>query len=284
MAEQNQRKMTARVSDLASQFNQQVFLIKQVLKQTISTAIPVRVDSVKRSGESGGALYVSATPLVAQTDADGNLLPPVSIPRLPYFRLQHGTAAIVCDPVVGDVGLAIFAQQDTSNLSGGTDPVVPGSFRCFDMSDGFYVGGFWGQVPKTYIHLEDEGTIHVVAPKSYHLESPKVIVDCDTAQVNAQTSVTVVTQTATVNASSSLTVDSPQSTFTGNVAIQKNLTVTGHISGSSGMSISGGTGGATATFQGTIQTTDDVVAGTISLQNHVHGGVQGGDSNTGAPV
>ena len=93
MAEQNQRKMTARVSDLASQFNQQVFLIKQVLKQTISTAIPVRVDSVKRSGESGGALYVSATPLVAQTDADGNLLPPVSIPRLPYFRLQHGAGS-----------------------------------------------------------------------------------------------------------------------------------------------------------------------------------------------
>lgn len=50
------------------------------------------------------------------------------------------------------------------------------------------------------------------------------------------------------------------------------------------MSISGGTGGATATFQGTIQTTGDIVAGTISLQNHVHSGVQGGDSNTGAPV
>lgn len=110
-----------------------------------------------------------------------------------------------------------------------------------------------GQVPKTFIHIEDEGTIHVVAPKSYHLESPKVIVDCDTAQVNAQTSVTVVTQTATVNASSSLTVDSPQSTFTGNVTIQKNLTVTGHIAGTSGLSITGGTGGATATFQGRLR-------------------------------
>lgn len=284
MAEQNQRKMTARVSDLASQFNQQVFLIKQVLKQTISTAIPVRVDAVERGGEGGAALYVDVTPMVTQTDAEGNSIPPVTIPHLPYFRYQHGTAAVICDPKVGDLGLAVFAQQDCSRLTGDTTPQAPGTFRCFDMSDGFYVGGFWGQVPKTFIHIEDEGTIHVVAPKSYHLESPKVIVDCDTAQVNAQTSVTVVTQTATVNASSSLTVDSPQSTFTGNVAIQKNLTVTGHISGSSGMSISGGTGGATATFQGTIQTTGDIVAGTISLQNHVHSGVQGGDSNTGAPV
>lgn len=279
MAEQNQRKMTARVSDLASQFNQQVFLIKQVLKQTISTAIPVRVDSVKRSGESGGALYVSATPLVAQTDADGNLLPPVSIPRLPYFRLQHGTAAIVCDPVVGDVGLAIFAQQDTSNLSGGTDPVVPGSFRCFDMSDGFYIGGFWGQVPKTFIHIEEKGTIHVVAPKQHHLESPTVIVNCETVTVNAKDSATVNTTTATLNASGSTKIDTPKTTITGDVTIQKSLTVVGKITGTGGMAVSGGGG---ATVSGNMAVTGgDVSADGVGLKSHVHDCPQGGTTSTG---
>lgn len=263
MAEQNQRKMTARVSDLASQFNQQVFLIKQVLKQTISTAIPVRVDSVERSGESGGALYVSATPLVAQTDADGNLLPPVSIPRLPYFRLQHGTAAIVCDPVVGDIGLAIFAQQDTSNLSGGTDPVVPGSFRCFDMSDGFYIGGFWGETPQTFVHLEQTGQITITGPQ--------------TVNVNAEVVNTFCRQ-SNVTATESINFTAPNSYFVGN------LHVSGLIAGTGGLALSGSGAGATATIAGTIQTTGDVIAGTISLQNHVHSGVQGGDSNTGAPV
>lgn len=270
-----EKKSNAKISAFGSEMNSLDFFIRALIKTMVSTSIPVRVDAVERGGEGGAALYVDVTPMVTQTDAEGNSIPPVTIPHLPYFRYQHGTAAIICDPKVGDLGLAVFAQQDCSRLTGDTTPQAPGTFRCFDMSDGFYVGGFWGQVPKTFIHIEDEGTIHVVAPKSYHLESPKVIVDCDTAQVNAQTSVTVVTQTATVNASSSLTVDSPQSTFTGNVAIQKNLTVTGHISGSSGMSISGGTGGATATFQGSIQVSDDVTASGISLKSHTHTGVHG---------
>lgn len=270
-----EKKSNAKISAFGSEMNSLDFFIRALIKTMVSTSIPVRVDAVERGGEGGAALYVDVTPMVTQTDAEGNSIPPVTIPHLPYFRYQHGTAAIICDPKVGDLGLAVFAQQDCSRLTGDTTPQAPGTFRCFDMSDGFYVGGFWGQVPKTFIHIEDEGTIHVVAPKSYHLESPKVIVDCDTAQVNAQTSVTVVTQTATVNASSSLTVDSPQSTFTGNVAIQKNLTVTGHISGSSGMSISGGTGGATATFQGSIQVSDDVTASNISLKSHTHTGVHG---------
>lgn len=270
-----EKKSNAKISAFGSEMNSLDFFIRALIKTMVSTSIPVRVDAVERGGEGGAALYVDVTPMVTQTDAEGNSIPPVTIPHLPYFRYQHGTAAIICDPKVGDLGLAVFAQQDCSRLTGDTTPQAPGTFRCFDMSDGFYVGGFWGQVPKTFIHIEDEGTIHVVAPKSYHLESPKVIVDCDTAQVNAQTSVTVVTQTATVNASSSLTVDSPQSTFTGNVAIQKNLTVTGHISGSSGMSISGGTGGATATFQGSIQVSDDVTASGISLKSHVHTGAHG---------
>lgn len=270
-----EKKSNAKISAFGSEMNSLDFFIRALIKTMVSTSIPVRVDAVERGGEGGAALYVDVTPMVTQTDAEGNSIPPVTIPHLPYFRYQHGTAAIICDPKVGDLGLAVFAQQDCSRLTGDTTPQAPGTFRCFDMSDGFYVGGFWGQVPKTFIHIEDEGTIHVVAPKSYHLESPKVIVDCDTAQVNAQTSVTVVTQTATVNASSSLTVDSPQSTFTGNVTIQKNLTVTGHIAGTSGLSITGGTGGATATFQGSIKVSDDVTASGISLKSHTHTGVNG---------
>mgnify|MGYP006867373990 FL=1 len=275
-------KTNARVSSLGSELNAQEFFTRSIVKQMVSTAIPVRVDVVERAADGSGALYVDATPLVCQTGADGNVLEPVSIPHLPYFRLQHGTAAVICDPVVGDIGLAIFAQQDCSRLTGGNTPVAPGTFRCFDMSDGFYIGGFWGQVPKTFIHIEEKGTIHVVAPKQHHLESPTVIVDCETVTVNAKDSATVVTKTAKVNASSSLTVDSPQSTFTGNVAIQKNLTVTGHIAGTSGMSITGGTGGATATFQGSIKVSDDVTASGISLTRHTHT-EQGDGKETSGP-
>lgn len=40
----------------------------------------------------------------------------------------------------------------------------------------------------------------------------------------------------------------------------------------------------TATFNGTIMTTGDVVAGTVSLDSHVHTGVETGGGETGGPV
>lgn len=40
----------------------------------------------------------------------------------------------------------------------------------------------------------------------------------------------------------------------------------------------------TASFSGNINTTGDVIAGSISLRTHVHGGVEAGSSSSGAPV
>ena len=252
----------------SSEFNALDFLIRSIVKGMVNTAIPVRVDTIERPKDGSGAGYLSATPLVKMRAADGKALEPVSIPKLRWFRLQHGTAAFICDPKVGDVGLAIFAQQDVSVLDGGNQPVQQGSFRCFDMSDGFYVGGFWGKTPTTFVHIEDDGNIHIVAPTKKQTDSPTVIVNCDTATVNSKTT--------TVNASSSVKVDTPITTITGDVKILKTLAVTGHISGTGGISVSGGSG---ASVSGTIKATGDITAGGISVQNHTHAGVHGETSS-----
>ena len=261
-----------------SELNALHFLIQSIVKGMVNTAIPVRVDEVNRTGEGGGAEYLSATPLVEMRSASGEAIPNVTIPKLRWFRLQHGTAAIIIDPKPGDIGLAIFAQQDVSALSGGNTPVQPGSFRCFDMSDGFYVGGFWGKTPTTFIHLEDEGTLHVVAPKTIDEETTALTIKCETAKLECDT--------ATVEASSSVKVDTPTTTVTGDVIIQKTLTVqktatvVGTITGMGGFAISGGSG-ATCKVTGSVETTGDVKAGGISLQGHTHRGDSGG--TTGAP-
>lgn len=207
-----ERKGNAGLSAYGSEFNQLDFLIRSIVKGMVSTAIPVRVDSVERAGDGSGALYVSATPLVCPVDADGNALEQVTIPRLPYFRLQHGTAAVVVDPKVGDLGLAVFAQLDTSRLTGQSTPEAPATFRCFDMSDGFYLGGFWGKPPETFVRLEDSGDITITGPKT----------------------VTINAEVATVNASDHVLVDSPQVTMTGR------LSVVGHITGTGGVTVSNG--------------------------------------------
>ena len=176
MAEDTTRTSNRKLNSGASEYNALSFMVEQVIKGLVNTAIPVRVDSCTKPGVGGAAGYVSATPLVQQRGADGTSLMPVSLPQLPFFRLQCGTAAVVLDPQPGDVGLAVFAQQDASNLEAGkTDPVQAGSFRCFDMSDGFYVGGFYGQAPQTYVHLDPEkGEAYIKAPTKITIESPQI--------------------------------------------------------------------------------------------------------------
>lgn len=249
-------------------FNALNFLIKNTILNMVNVAIPVRVDSVERSGESAGAGYLSATPLIQQRDASGDALQNVSIPKLRFFRYQHGVASIICDPKPGDVGLAVFAHQDVSGLDGGNEPKPPLSFRVFDVSDGFYFGGFWGKTPTTFIKIEDAGTVEITAPESVTVNTSSAVVNCDLANVSANSKVDIATQTVNVNASTGMNFDTPT------------LTVTGQIVGSGGLAISGGSG---ASVTGSLTTTGDVTAGGISLQSHTHGGAEPGNGRTGTP-
>lgn len=232
------KELSANYDNFASSnpLNSMEFFIRSLISQVVSTSLPVVVTAVERKGEEAGAGYVTVKPLLQPRNNSGDGLEVTTIPKLPYFRLQHGKAAIICDPKVGDIGLAVVAKQDISNINGSTTPKVPATYRKFDPSDSFYIGGFWGKAPEVFIHLEDEGTIKIKAPTKITIESP----ECE------------------VNASTSFTVNSAQ------------IDLNGPISG-------GGSGGADATFSG------DVKAKGISLTEHVHSGVESGNSSTGAP-
>ena len=176
MAEDTTRTSNRKLNSGASEYNALSFMMEQAIKGMVNTAIPVRVDSCTKPGVGGAAGYVSATPLVQQRGADGKALDTVSIPQLPYFRLQCGSAAVVLDPQPGDIGLAICSQQDSSNVQAGTsDPVQAGSFRCFDLSDSFYVGGFMNQAPQTFVHLDPEkGEAYIKAPTKITIDAPQI--------------------------------------------------------------------------------------------------------------
>ena len=157
----------------SSDLNRLEFLIK-VLQRDMSTAIPVIITAVQ-AGDTNAAGYVDARPLVAQIDAWGNSLPMAAIHHLPYFRLQSGRAAVVLDPVVGDIGLAVFAQSDCSNVKQGANQTVqPGSWRKFDQADGFYVGGFLNKSVDTFVRLAQDGSVTIRAPGSVTIDAPLV--------------------------------------------------------------------------------------------------------------
>lgn len=76
-------------------------------------------------------------------------------------------------------------------------------------------------------------------------------------------------KTALVQASDHCTIDCPENTITGNTRIEGTLTVEKLFTYKAGMNGTGGEG-ASAIINGRIETTDDVVAGGISLMGHDH--------------
>lgn len=80
------------------------------------------------------------------------------------------------------------------------------------------------------------------------------------------------TETATVTAENSVTLDTPETTITGNLTVEKNLTMGG--------------GSNTATFNGSVEFVGSSVKhnGKNIGDSHQHSGVQTGGGNTGAPV
>ena len=76
-------------------------------------------------------------------------------------------------------------------------------------------------------------------------------------------------KTALVQASKHCTIDCPENTITGNTLIKGTLTVEKLFTYQAGMKGTGGEG-ASAIINGRIETTQDVVAGGISLMHHTH--------------
>lgn len=234
----------------ATPFNQLAFIIERKILELINTSALVRVDGCTSTGPAGPAGEVTATPLVAQTDGQGNALPMVPIPRMPHYRVQGGIAALIIDPVPGDIGVASFCKADSSTVGAGTsEPQRPGSLRAFDLADGMLVANVSNRAPEVWIELRQDKTVIIHAPEGCTVETDKTI---------------------TLSAGERITLDAPQTVITGN------LTATGEKGDAVNMT-------GTVKLQGSLSSTGDQVAGGISQTGHTHTGVQPGSGSTGGP-
>lgn len=238
----------------ASAYNQLEFIIERKIREMLNTSALVRVDSCTSSGPEAPAGTVSATPLVSQVDAEGNALPMVSLPRLPHYRMQAGIAAIILDPVPGDIGVASFCKSDSSTVQPGTkEPQRPGSWRVFDMADGMLVASVSNQAPEVWIELKQDKTIIIHAPQGVTIETD------ETVTVNAQK--------LEVNASQQVDLNTPL------------VNVAGRILQAGSM----GSGGPSEFHGGLSNTGGQVTSNGVTLETHTHTGVEPGSGNTGRP-
>ena len=221
-------------------YNQLCYVVRQLISEMVNTSALVSVNGVETAGHENAAGNLSATPLVAQTDARGNKLPMAQIPKLRFFRYQAGKAAIVLDPVAGDQGVAVFFKQDSSGVKGGaTEAVVPGSFRAFDQSDGVVFPSVQGAAPSVWIELKQDETITIHAPQGVKIETDKVV---------------------DIEAGTQIKLKAPNIDFYGTFDMHSHS----------------GSGDVTATLNGTLNATQNVTARGISLNSHPESGETSG--------
>lgn len=262
-----------RPEDTRSEFNATAFVVEQMLKR-ISTATLVKVVAVSNSGGVSPVGYVDILPLVNMLDGAGNSQSHTTVFHCPYVRLQGGANAVILDPVVGDLGIAVFADRDISSATANKGQSNPGSKRRFDMADALYIGGLLNAVPSQYVQFGVGGvTIH--SPTKVTLEAPDVQITAQTMEIAASSSVTITTPTFTVNGISAL---NGATTVTGLATVDGATLLNGPLTQGVGGS------GWTATMQGPVNVATDVTAAGKSLATHVHTGVHGGSDNSGPPL
>jgi len=202
-------------TDRTSDFNAHSFLIKQLISKVHTCAL-VKILGVVSGTGINPVGFVTVQPLVNQIDGYGNPVETAILNNVPFFRLQGGTNAVILDPQVGDIGMALFTMRDSSTAKNTRGTASPGSRRRYSLSDGFYIGGWINGTPTQYVQFTPTGIA--------------------------------------VTATNTVTINAPTTTVYGNLLV---------------------TGDVTAGSQGN---------DSVSLQNHIHGGVDFGGSSTLAPT
>ncbi|MCX2562145.1 baseplate assembly protein [Acetobacter farinalis] len=162
-----------RADAAASDFNALNAVISRMLSGR-RTVMPVQVCAVSGAGLAPVG-FVDVQPLVQQQDATGRVTPHGVLYNVPYFRLQGGARAVILDPAVGDIGLALVADRDIFNVKTARASAAPGSFRQQNMADALYIGGFLNSAPQEYLWFSDSGiTMKTAGTVSIEAQSMRI--------------------------------------------------------------------------------------------------------------
>lgn len=172
-------KGQANYEDFTSEYNMRNFLITSLIAYTVNTCYAVTVTDVDTDN-----LKVSVKPLISQRDADNNKIELPEIFNVPYFRYGAGNTAVKLDPQPGDIGFFIVFKSDSNNIKkGDSSQILPDTFINFPLYSGVYIGGILMDEPENYIEIKDD-SIKINANK-------KVVINCQTAEINAESEVNI---------------------------------------------------------------------------------------------
>lgn len=151
------------------------FLVKMMTNRIATTTL-VQIVKVYSAGELAPVGVVDVLPMIHQVDSEMNPTPHGVIHSVPYFRMQGGVNAVIMDPVVDDIGIAVFCSRDIKQTTRTRQPSAPASRLVFSWSDALYIGGVLNGVPSQYLMFNSTG-ITAVSPTAIKLVAPNIEVD-----------------------------------------------------------------------------------------------------------
>lgn len=186
-----------RPSDTSSEFNANRALVAAMLAR-VSTSTLVQVTACTNAGDLSPVGFVDVLPLVNQLDGAYRAVPHGIVHRLPYFRLQGGSNAVVIDPQPGDIGIAVFADRDISSVSASKAQANPGSGRRFDMADGLYIGGVLNGAPVQCVQFNSTG-ITITSPTQITLSAPAIVLSASASITSTAPSISSTAAASVIN-------------------------------------------------------------------------------------
>lgn len=253
----------------------------------VNTAMPCKVVAIEKQEQRGVNIvgFVDIQLMIEQTNGQKKGNETAIICNVPYIRIQGGTNAVIIDPEINDLGVAIFASRDITNFKEARRQTPPATWRKFSISDAIYIGGIRNQKPVQYIHFRNDG-IEIYSPKRVHITTPTVLIDSDNTTINTSENTTINANNATINTSAKTTINAnggceinAETTNNGNVKINGNTKISGNllVGGIIGQTGEGG-GGGTVSLIGPVNVINDLHAEGISVAHHTHTCPDGGTS------
>lgn len=183
--------------------NNLLFVVQQALAK-VQTSSVVKVMACSNDGGVSPVGSVDVQILVNQISGQGNPTPHLTMYGLPYLRMQGGANAVIIDPQPGDIGIAVFASRDITNVKSTKTQANPGSYRMHDFSDGMYLGGLLNGAPSQYVQFSASG-ITIVSPTTITLQAPSIVLNGALQQTGGSATMSkslTVTEDVTANGTS----------------------------------------------------------------------------------
>lgn len=238
----------------------------------VNTAMPCKVVAIEKQEQRGVNIvgFVDIQLMIEQTNGQKKGNETAIICNVPYVRIQGGTNAVIIDPEINDLGVAIFASRDITNFKEARRQTPPATWRKFSISDAIYIGGIRNQKPVQYIHFRNDG-IEIYSPKRVHITTPTVLIDSDNTTINTSAK-------TTINANGGCEINA-ETTNNGNVLINGNTKISGNllVGGIIGQTGEAG-GGGNVSLIGPVNVVNDLHAEGISVAHHTHTCPDGGTS------